>query len=77
ALPKDVQLALVEIVGPTYDRFVVHAGNALERAAGVTLTFLMTLEILDQFHIGAECDLGQTGKYIDPDERAKQIARHL
>jgi hypothetical protein len=77
ALPAGVQMALTEIVAPTYDRLVLRAASSLERSAGVTLTFLLTLEILDQFQLGRQFDLGLTSKNAEPEERSKLIARHL
>jgi hypothetical protein len=77
ALPQEVQIALTKIVAPMYERLVVHAASELERSAGMTLTFLETLEVLDQFRFGRDFDFGVPPKYVDLDDRAKQIARHL
>lgn len=77
ALPAEVQMALTEIVAPTYERLVLHADSTLERSAGVTLTFLLTLELVEQFQLGRQLDLAGTSKHVDSDERDKIIARHL
>ncbi len=49
AMPEAVRKALINIVGPAYQDLVEHALTSFERAAGVTLVFLLTLEVLDQF----------------------------
>ena len=76
-LPESVRVAMVAIVVPTYEELVLGASTALERSAGVTLTFLLALEVVDQVEIA------QT---IQPDSgvddaaaaiRDKTINRHL
>ncbi len=77
ALPAEVRTALIEVIGPAYKTLVVHADSVLERIAGVTLVFHLTLEILDQFQLGRDFAEAVVGKFADLDKRAKQISRHL
>ena len=77
ALPAEARAALTEIVGPAYKTLVTHADSTLERLAGVTLVFLLTLEVLDQFQLGREFEEAVVGEFANPDKRAKQIGRHL
>jgi hypothetical protein len=76
-LPEPVRVAFDAIVLPTYNELVLGAADSLERAAGVTLTFLLALEVLDQFEIGRSLDfLGRAGDSANA-ERDKLIGRHL
>lgn len=75
ALPEAVRVALVGVVGPAYDDFVQHAKNPLERAAGITMVFLLTLEVLDQLALARVTDFGgqvAAGAAAWPDVRERQ-----
>lgn len=73
-LPEEVRLALIGVVGPAYEDFVDRAKNALERAAGVTLAFALTMEVLEQFKLARVTDFStlappdavpESGKLLD------------
>ncbi len=76
ALAEGVRQAVVEILGPAYQRLVVEAGDELERSAGLTLVHLMRLEICDQTRLGviAGDRRGLPALLQDPEEA---IAQHL
>jgi hypothetical protein len=76
-LPDEVKLAMIEIVGPTYEELVVMPASALERSAGVTLTFLLTVEILEQFELCESMNFSRTAEQDLAAGREKLIARHL
>ena len=77
ALPAPVRAAMTAIVQPSYEELVVGSKSSLERSAGVTLTFLLTLEILDQFQLGANLNLtGLLGAGAD-EKREKLMRQHL
>ena len=59
-LPAVVQRAIRELVQPAYDELVVGAHDALERAASASFTFLLLLEVLEQFNLTDQ--LGQNLK---------------
>ena len=59
-LPSAVQRAICELVQPAYDELVVGAHDALERGAGASFTFLLLLEVLEQFNLTDQ--LGQNLK---------------
>lgn len=77
SLSQDVRLALQTIVQPSYDELVLAAPTAIERSAGVSLTFLLALEVLDQFALGNLLDLGQSKSGDQSTKRESLIARHL
>lgn len=52
SLPRPVQLAIYAIVVPAYNELVLAAASALERSAGATFVFYLTLELLEQFDLG-------------------------
>ena len=55
-LPAVVQRAICELVQPAYDELVAGAHDALERAAGASFTFLLLLEVLEQFNLTNQLD---------------------
>lgn len=77
SLPPDVQLALAGIVEPAYKQLVERAMTGLERAAGVSLVFLLTLEVLDQFKLARDIDFTTLNSVAAAEERNKQIDEHL
>lgn len=76
ALPKEVQLALTEVVNRAYQELVLGAADALERFAGATYVHLLWLELLHQFELGKQLD-----NLLRPNHgfaaRADRIAQHL
>ena len=77
ALPEPIQLAFATIVQPTYDELVLGAANALARSAGVSLCFLLAVEVLDQFELGEELSFLGVAPEADREIRDRTIARHL
>jgi hypothetical protein len=77
ALPEPVQLAFSAIIQPTYDELVLGAASALARSAGVSLCFLLAIEVLDQFEIGEQLSFLGISHDADRDQRDRTIARHL
>ncbi len=76
ALPEAVKLAFIDIVQPSYEELVLGAATTLERSAGVSLVFLLSLELLDQFEIGRQMNLTAAANTNSTD-RNEQIARYL
>ena len=76
ALPKEVRLAVSEILNRAYQELVLGAADALERSAGTTYVHLLWLELLSQFELGNQIANLQT-----PDQGlaapANLIAQHL
>jgi len=77
ALPEPVRQALVGVVGPAYQDLVERALTALERAAGVTLVFLLTMEVIEQFALARVTDFGAPPSADAARERDKLIEAHL
>jgi hypothetical protein len=50
-LPKELRLAIMEIVNPAYQELVLEAAAALARSAGTTLVHLLWLELLQQLEL--------------------------
>ena len=76
-LPADLQTALISLVGPIYDQHVVQARSPLERSAGASLAFLLTLEVLDQFALMQMTNFDPPSETADTEMRQKKIERHL
>ncbi len=70
ALPE----AVVEL---TYREMVLGVATLLERSAGVSLTFLLSLEILDPFEIGHQLNFAANPAAVGGPERDRLIARYL
>ena len=76
-LPEAVMLAFEVIVEPAYKELVLGAVTALERSAGASLTFLLAVEILDQFELGHRLNLTGAAVGNDSAEREVMMTRHL
>jgi hypothetical protein len=76
-LPEAVKLAFEVIVEPAYKEHVLGGATALERSAGVSLVFLLTAEILDQFGLGHRLNFTGAAVGKDSAERERLMARHL
>jgi hypothetical protein len=79
-LPPALRAAVTGLIEPAYRELVLEAPNALERAAGSSLVFLMWIELLDQFEIASQHRGPRTAVSHPGDDtgaRDEQIARHL
>lgn len=76
-LPEPVRRAYDAIVTPTYTELVLGAANALERSAGMSLTFLLSLELLHQFELGTKLHSVESPDGATAGQRDKAIARYL
>lgn len=76
-LPADVKAALRAIVLPTYDELVMGAKSSLERSTGVTVAFLLAMEVLDHIHMGHALELTSEADEAKADALEKRMARHL
>ena len=56
ALPEPVRVAYQAIVDPTYRELVLEVENSLAKSAGITLVFLLALEIVEQFQLAQQMD---------------------
>jgi hypothetical protein len=52
SLPEQLKISLVEFVNPAYEQLVLQAADALERATGLSLIYLLWIELLNQLHLG-------------------------
>ena len=74
-LPQDLQAAITAVVNPTYQKLVLEARDGLEKSSGLTVAYLVWLEILDQVNL-AESVLNVPTPEASA-ERDKQITRLL
>jgi hypothetical protein len=75
-IPQEMQKGLFEILQPCYDELVLGASTSLERQAGASLTFMLFLELLEQYDLGMLAEnLRRSGGIGD--SRDKQIDRYL
>ena len=77
ALPEAVKVAFAAIIEPAYRELVLGASGALARSAGVSLHFLLCLEVLDQFAIGHTLNFMGGPSDSGSVDRDHLIARHL
>jgi hypothetical protein len=77
ALPEPVRVAFQAVVEPTYRDLVLGVEGPLERSAGVTLTFLLSLEVLDQFQIGQQLNFTADPTAVGGAERDRRIRDYL
>lgn len=75
AFPAEVRLAVDEILMPVYREMVMGAQSSLERAAAVSLAFLLYLELIDQFAIGQDAIVSKAGA-DESARRDKAIERY-
>ena len=75
-LPRQLQIAIDELIGPTYRELVLDARNALERQAGASLTLMLYLELIEQREIGRLASEVAIGKPRSKDYD-KQMRRWL
>jgi hypothetical protein len=76
-LPRPLQAALVELIGPLYEELVLAAPDALERSTGLTLTHLLWLEILEQYDLGRDYSVVSGVLGTASPDRGPMIDQHL
>lgn len=54
SLPEELKAAITGLINPAYQELVLEAEDGLSRSSGMTIVFLMWLEIIDQIQLGAE-----------------------
>ena len=77
ALPEPVRVAFQAVVEPTYRDLVLGVEGPLERSAGLTLTFLVAVEVLDQYQIGQQLNFTGDPTAVGSAERDRLIGRYL
>ena len=75
-VPPEVRHAISRVVQPVYQRLVVESHDPLEKSLGVTVSHLLWLEILQQYHMKREYDLTAVlqvtnGHYSDIDQHIR------
>jgi hypothetical protein len=73
-LPEELRTALLGIVNPAYELFVVEAPDGMEQAIGKTVVHLLWLEILEEIRLGRDL-LGAGSAESDRDERMSRYLR--
>ncbi len=76
ALPSSVKVVLETVVIPTYVELVLEEDDGLRRSIGVSLSYLLWLEVIAQFQLSAQIDLTQLHVPSLP-ERDAAIDRYL
>jgi hypothetical protein len=76
ALPEPVRVAFQAVIEPSFRELVVEVEGSLARSAGITLTFLLSLEVLDQFQLGQQLNY-TADPTADGGERDRLIGRYL
>ena len=74
SMPSGFVAAFEALVQPAYVELVLEAPTAMERAAGASFVFLLFLEVLDQFDIGAMKPLGDEA---EAEARHRKMAKCL
>jgi hypothetical protein len=77
ALPESVRVVFQTVVAATYDDLVLSVEGPLERSAGVTLVFLLSVEVLEQFQLGQQLNFTADPNAVGGAERDRLIGRYL
>ena len=76
-LPEPVRVAFQALVEPAYRDLVLGVEGPLERSAGLSLVFLLSLEVLDQFQLGQQLNFTADPTAVGGAERDRLIGRYL
>ncbi len=74
--PADVRTAIRRVINPAYRELVDQVRNSLQKSAGLTVIWLMWLEILDQIQLGHSLTTARSITQVS-EEREQLITRHL
>jgi hypothetical protein len=54
SFPPEIQSAIVDIVNPVYKQLVADAADCLEKSTGLTIVYLLWMEIINQHQLGQQ-----------------------
>ncbi len=74
--PAELRTAIAEVINPAYRELVEQAREGLEKSAGLTVIWLMWLEILDHIQLGHSLTSSPSMTEASK-EREQLITRHL
>ena len=77
ALPEPVRVAYQAIVDPTYRELVLEVESPLARSVGITLVFLLAVEVLEQFQLAQQMDFTASSTGGGRADRDRVIDRYL
>ena len=66
-----------DVVSPLYQTYVLQNGDVLQRSTGLSLAYLVTLEVLEQFNEGRVLFQQFPRGDEEPEDRHRQIDRYL
>jgi hypothetical protein len=77
SFPHEMQIAIAQIVNPIYEQLVLQADDSLEKSTGMTIVYLLWMEIFNQYQLGQEYIpdnfLRQAGQYEETFTRQLQL----
>ena len=76
-LPADVRAAMRDIVMPLYREYVLENGDVLQRSAGLSLAYLVTLEVIEQVRQGRLLFQPVLDNDDDMKDRSRRMDRYL
>lgn len=76
SFPEEVKAAILAIVNPTYEELVLKATDGLERSTGMSVTYLLWLEVLTQLELTTKLSKPDSTFQMTRDQH-EQIGRHL
>jgi hypothetical protein len=76
-MPHALTTAIADVVNPTYRELVLEASSALERSTGLSVVYLLWMEIIDhlELHVPVDCRTDPVGLLAD--RRARTLEHHL
>ncbi len=74
--PAELRAAIVEVIVPAYRQLVEQAREGLEKSAGLTIVWLMWLEMVDHIQLTHNFTTARTVTQVS-EEREQLINRHL
>jgi hypothetical protein len=75
-LPVELRTAIRRVINPAYRELVEQVRSSIQKSAGLTLVWLLWLEILDHIQLGHSFTTGRSVTQVS-EERQQLIDRHL
>ena len=76
-LPQQVRATFEAVVAPSYRELVLEVESSLAKSVGITLVFLLAVEVLEQFQLAQQMDFTASSTGGGRADRDRVIDRYL